>query len=58
MVCRSQNSIERASPLILDGLVDAIKNTIPQLIQRLDDSDSDVRQAVVNAMAELAKSGM
>jgi hypothetical protein len=33
----------------------AIENLIPQLIQKLEDSDSDVRMAVVNAMVELSE---
>ncbi|PVF98706.1 hypothetical protein CPB86DRAFT_873195 [Serendipita vermifera] len=32
-----------------------IGNAIPQLVQRLEHSDSDVRKAVVNMMAEFAK---
>jgi hypothetical protein len=36
----------------------AVENTIPQLIHKLDDSDSYVRRAVVNGIVELAKNGM
>jgi hypothetical protein len=35
-----------------------VENTIPQLIHKLDDSDSFVRRAVVNGIVELAKNGM
>jgi hypothetical protein len=44
--------------LMTDNTRGDIENAIPQLIQRLDDSDSYVRRAVVNAMVELAKNGM
>jgi hypothetical protein len=35
-----------------------VENTIPQLIHKLDDSDSSVRRAVVNGIVELAKNGL
>jgi hypothetical protein len=46
------------SYLIIGHLCDSIKNGVPRLIQRLDDFDSGIRQAVANAMAELAKNGL
>jgi hypothetical protein len=36
----------------------AIENMIPQLIQKLDHSGSDVRRAVVDVVAKLAKNGV
>jgi hypothetical protein len=36
----------------------AIENTIPQLIQLLDDADSYVRSAVVDGIVELAKNSV
>jgi hypothetical protein len=36
----------------------AVENMIPQLIQKLDDSDSDVCRAAVNGIVELAKNGV
>jgi hypothetical protein len=41
-----------------DNTRGVVENTIPQLIQMLDDSDSYVRRAVVNGIVELAKSGV
>jgi hypothetical protein len=41
-----------------DNTRGAVENTIPKLIQKLDDSNSDVRRAVVNGIVELAKSGV
>jgi hypothetical protein len=41
-----------------DTAREAVENSIPKLIQKLDDSDSDVRRAVVNGIVELAKSGV
>jgi hypothetical protein len=41
-----------------DNTRGAVENTIPQLIQKLDDSDSDVRISVVNTIVELAKDGV
>jgi hypothetical protein len=43
---------------MIDNTRGAVENTIPQLIQKLDDSNSDVRRAVVNVIVELAKNGM
>ncbi|CAG8698243.1 10777_t:CDS:2, partial [Acaulospora colombiana] len=43
---------------LVSNLVGPIGNSIPQLIQRLDDSDSSVREAVVNTMGELARNGV
>jgi hypothetical protein len=36
----------------------AIEDTIPQLIQKLDDSNLDVRRAVMDGIVQLAKNGV
>jgi hypothetical protein len=41
-----------------DNTREAVENSIPKLIQKLDHSDSYVRRAVVNGIVELAKSGV
>jgi hypothetical protein len=41
-----------------DNTCGSIEATIPQLIHKLDDSDSDVRWAVGDGIVELAKDGM
>jgi hypothetical protein len=43
---------------MIDNTRGAVENTIPQLIQKLDDSDSDVRRAVVDRIVELANNGV
>jgi hypothetical protein len=57
MVCRSDENIEETSYWAIDTTRGAIGVTIPLLIPRLDDSNSSVCVAVVNAVGELAKDG-
>jgi hypothetical protein len=55
MVRSLQEALLRTLYLVTGDLCSAIGNAIPQLISRLDDSATFVRQAVINAMAELVK---
>jgi hypothetical protein len=57
MVFKSQKAVLCTSYITAADLCDVIGNVIPLLIQRLDDLDWSVRQAVGMAMAELAKNG-
>jgi hypothetical protein len=43
---------------MIDTTRGTVENTIPQLIHKLDHSDSYVRSTVVNGIFELAKNGM
>jgi hypothetical protein len=57
MVCRSKQDVGHTPYRMTDNTRGAVENSIPQLI-KLDDSDSDVRRAVVDGIVELAKNGM
>jgi hypothetical protein len=57
-VCRSKQDVGHISYRIIDNTRGAVENTVPQLIQKLADSDSDVRWAVVHGIVELANDGL
>jgi hypothetical protein len=58
MVCRSKQDVGHTSYRMTDNTRGAVENSIPQLIKQLDDSDSNVRKAVVDGIVELAKNGV
>jgi hypothetical protein len=56
-VRRPKQDVGHTSYRTTDNFREAIEDTVPQLIQMLDDSDWLVRRDIVNVIVKLAKNG-